>query len=267
MYKRDIEEQEAKHIRDYIRKAIARLAASDNSPKPPLILMNTKPRQTKDRCREKDSEKKNNLPSDLNKPSNDTPGQNSWASAARNGHKNSRVTITASIVSKNITPGDSNKPSTSSKLTMIKNTKSRNSKEIISDSRNFLRLPVDHEWRNLSPEDLREVILKCLAVFPASTGLIKPVRTGLAISLSNSGTREALLQTKIGLLDTGAKLEPASNWFPFLVPRMPKFIRTIQGQIEVTKEMLYSEIERVTSTRHTSVRQNGASITGAPHRT
>ncbi|POS86940.1 hypothetical protein EPUL_000435 [Erysiphe pulchra] len=45
MYKRDIEKQEAEFIRDYIRKAIARLAALDNSPNPPLILMNTKPRE------------------------------------------------------------------------------------------------------------------------------------------------------------------------------------------------------------------------------
>ncbi|POS85463.1 hypothetical protein EPUL_002700, partial [Erysiphe pulchra] len=54
MFKRDIEKQEAEFKRDYIRIAIARLAASDNSPKPPLNLMNTKPPQTKDRFQEKD---------------------------------------------------------------------------------------------------------------------------------------------------------------------------------------------------------------------
>ncbi|KHJ33837.1 putative eka-like protein [Erysiphe necator] len=210
MYKRDIEKQEAEFIRNYIRKAIARLASSDNSPKPPQIPMNTKPCQTKDRCQEKDSEK-NNPPTGLYKPPKDTPGQNSWAIVARNGHKKSRVTTTTPLVSKNISTGDQQKPSTSSKSTMNKNIKSKNAKEISPDSRLLLRLPANHEWRNLSPADIREVIVKCLAVSPASIGLIKPVRNGFAISTSNSGAREALLQIKIGLLDTGAKLEPASN--------------------------------------------------------
>ncbi|KHJ33853.1 putative eka-like protein [Erysiphe necator] len=76
MYKRDVEKQEAEFMRNYIRKAIARLASSDNSPKPPQIPMNTKPRQTKDFCQEKNSEK-NNPPTGLYKPPKDTPGQNS----------------------------------------------------------------------------------------------------------------------------------------------------------------------------------------------
>ncbi|POS84361.1 hypothetical protein EPUL_004953 [Erysiphe pulchra] len=226
MYKRDIKKQEAEFIRDYIRKAIARLAASDNSPKPPLNPKNTKSRQTKDRFQEKDSEKKNNLPTGFPKPSKDTLGQNSWAIVARNGYKKSRVTMTIPIVSKNITTGVQKKPSTHSKSTMIKNTK------------------MDQEWRNLSPAGLREVIIKCLAVSLASIGLIKPVRTGFAISPSNSGAREAFLQTKIGLLDTGAKLESGSNWVPLIVPTVPKFNRAIQGQTHY-----------------------GTSITEAPHRT
>ncbi|POS85461.1 hypothetical protein EPUL_002699 [Erysiphe pulchra] len=175
--------------------------------------------------------------------------------------------MTIPIVSKNITTGVQKKPSTHSKSTMIKNTKSKNAKEIISDTRLFVRLPVDHEWRNLSPAGLREVIVKYLAVSQASIGLIKPVHTGFAISPFKSGAREALPQTKIGLLDTGAKLEPASNWVPLLVLTVPKFIRTIKGQTEVTKEMLSNKIERVTSTRPTSVRHYGTSNTEAPHRT
>ncbi|POS81782.1 hypothetical protein EPUL_006481, partial [Erysiphe pulchra] len=223
--------------------------------------------RTKDRFQEKDSEKKNNLPTSFPKPPQDTLRQNPWATVARNGHKKSRVTMTVPIVSKNITTGVQKKSSTHSKSTMIKNTKSKNAKEIISDTRLFLRLPMDHEWRNLFPAGLREVIVKCLAVSPASIGLIKPVRTGFAISPSNSGAREALLQSKIGLLDTTAKLEPASNWVPLLVPMMPKFIRAIQGQTEVTKEMLSNEIELVTPTLPTSIRHYSTSIIEAPYRT
>ncbi|POS87012.1 hypothetical protein EPUL_002899 [Erysiphe pulchra] len=63
--------------------------------------------------------------------------------------------------------------------------------------------------------------------FSASIELTKPVRTGFVISSCSSGAREVLLRTNIGLLDTGAKLKPASNWVPLLVPTKPKSIRTI----------------------------------------
>lgn len=124
---------------------------------------------------------------------------------------------------------------------MIKNTKSKNAKEITQ---------ADHEWRNLSPSGLREVIVKYLAVSLALIGLIKPGRTGFAIALSNSGSRKALLQTNFGLFDTGAKIH--SNYVT---------------QTEVTKEMLSNEMELVTSTRPTSVIHYSTSITEAPHRT
>ncbi|KHJ35092.1 putative eka-like protein [Erysiphe necator] len=96
---------------------------------------------------------------------------------------------------------------------------------------------------------------------------IKPVRTGFALSPYSSEAQEALLQTSSRLLNTGAKIEPASNWIPLLVPTVPKYISTLEGQIEVNKEMLANEIERVTSIRPTSVRLYGSSNQAAPHRT
>ncbi|KHJ30082.1 putative eka-like protein [Erysiphe necator] len=116
--------------------------------------------------------------------------------------------------------------------------------DTISDSKLFVRLPINHEWRTLSPSGLREVIVKRLGVSPASFGLIKPVRTGFALSPCCSKAREALLQISSRLLNTGAKIEPASNWVPLIVPTEPRYISTLEGQIEVTKEIL-ANCERV----------------------
>ncbi|POS88054.1 hypothetical protein EPUL_000477 [Erysiphe pulchra] len=250
MYKGDIEKQESEFIRNYVRKTIARLAASENSPKPSLIPLNTKSPFYR-----------------YPKPPKDTSEKNSWATIAYNGHKKFRVTMTTPISPTKITSGDQKKLYTSSKSAKINNIPSKNFKKIISYNRLFVRLPLDHEWRNLSPAGLIEVIVKHLAISLASIGLIKPIRTGFTISPCSSGAREALLRTNIGLLDTGAKLEPASDLVPLLVPIVPKFIRTIQCQMEVTKEMLTSEMERVTSIRPTSVRYYGTSNIEAPHRT
>ncbi|POS85985.1 hypothetical protein EPUL_004167 [Erysiphe pulchra] len=169
--------------------------------------------------------------------------KNSWATVTCNGHKKSRLAITVIIA------------------------RTKKFSEINPDDRLFVRLPLDNEWRNPSPAGLREVIVEQLVVFPALIRLIKPVRTGFVISPCSSGAREALFRTIFGLRDTGAKLEPASNWVPLVGPTVPKFIRTIQGQTKVTKEILASEIERVTSIRPTSVRYYGTSNAEAPHRT
>ncbi|POS87972.1 hypothetical protein EPUL_001014 [Erysiphe pulchra] len=191
------DQEKAWHVHN-LRKAIARLSASENTPKPPkpsLIPLNTKPRKT-NCCQEKDLEKKNKPSTVISKPSKDTSEKNLWATVARNGHKKSRVTMTAPLSPTKITSGDQKK--------------------------------------------------LYISFYPCS-----------------SRAREALLQTNIGLLDTGAKPESASNW----VPPVPKFNRAILGQTEVTKEMLASEIERVTSIRPTSVRFYGTSNIEAPYRT
>ncbi|POS83969.1 hypothetical protein EPUL_005717 [Erysiphe pulchra] len=168
--------------------------------------------------------------------------------------------MTAPIAPIKITSGDQKKLYTSSRSAEINNTPRKNIKEIIPDSRFFVRPPLDHEWRNLSPAGQREIIVKHLAVSPDSIGLTKTVCTCFSISPYSSGARGALLRTNIGLLDTGVKLEPASNWAPLLVPTVPKLICTIQVQTEVTKEMLASEIECVTSIHPTFVRYYGSSM-------
>ncbi|KHJ31956.1 putative eka-like protein [Erysiphe necator] len=124
-----------------------------------------------------------------------------------------------------------------------------------------------HEWRKLSPAAIREMIVKRLHVSPASIGLIKPVRSGFALSPCSSEAREELLKVSGGLFLSGAKLEPANQWVPLLIPTVPRSINTLQGHMEVTKEMLSDEIERASSVRPEALKLYGNHKPDAPHRT
>ncbi|KHJ30625.1 putative eka-like protein [Erysiphe necator] len=96
---------------------------------------------------------------------------------------------------------------------------------------------------------------------------IKPVHSGFALSPSSSEAREQILKAENGLFLTGAKLEPATNWIPILVPTVPAFIQMEQGKVEVNKNMLSDEIERVCSVRPVHVKLYGRNNPEAPHRT
>ncbi|KHJ35987.1 putative eka-like protein [Erysiphe necator] len=135
------------------------------------------------------------------------------------------------------------------------------------DMRLFVRLSNEHEWRKLSPAGIREVVFKKLSISPTSIGLIKPVRTGFALSPRNNEAREALLKLSLRLSSFEAKLEPATSWLPVIIPTVPRYIRTEKGQVEVTKELLSDEIERVTSMRPNSIKLYGHGHLEAPHRT
>ncbi|KHJ36343.1 putative eka-like protein [Erysiphe necator] len=79
------------------------------------------------------------------------------------------------------------------------------------DKRIFLRLPQEHEWRNLSPAGIREIVIKKLAISPATIGRIKPIYTGFALSPCSNDAQEKILEAQLGLYMSGAKLEPATN--------------------------------------------------------
>ncbi|KHJ34622.1 putative eka-like protein [Erysiphe necator] len=119
----------------------------------------------------------------------------------------------------------------------------------------------------LSPAGFREIITKRLSVSPASIGLIKPVRSGFALSPYSSDSRKNLLSAARGLFISGATLETASNWTPILVPTIPRSIWTVEGHIEITKSILADEIKRVSSKRPAFVKLYGTSKPDAPHRT
>ncbi|POS83083.1 hypothetical protein EPUL_005064 [Erysiphe pulchra] len=71
----------------------------------------------------------------------------------------------------------------------------------------------------------------------------------------------------MGLSSIGAKLEPAISWLTVIIPTVSRYIRTEKGQVEVTKELLLDEIERVTSMRPNSIKLYGHSRLEATHRT
>ncbi|KHJ34198.1 putative eka-like protein [Erysiphe necator] len=146
-----------------------------------------------------------------------------------------------------------------------KNSKKSNSDK--SDSRLFVRLPLEHKWRKLSPACIREMIVKRLSISPASIGLIKPVRTGFALSPCSIEARENILNASGGLFLSGAKLEPATQWTPLLIPTVLKTINTLQGRKEISELMLADEIERVSSVRPEAVKLYGYQKPDAPHRT
>ncbi|POS85592.1 hypothetical protein EPUL_002819 [Erysiphe pulchra] len=62
-----------------------------------------------------------------------------------------------------------------------------------ADNRLFVRLPQEHEWRELSPAGIREVIVQKLAISPSLFGKVKPIHSGFALSPSGTEAREAIL--------------------------------------------------------------------------
>ncbi|KHJ34842.1 putative eka-like protein [Erysiphe necator] len=209
--------------------AIANFAAVENSPAPPQILSHTCPNKS-------GAYGSANGKTGLKKVAIATPRasmgvaakigkiyeapslpkipkmtENTWATVARNGQKKARVT-----------PGTT----TQAAPACTKKDKSgiRSPNKDPSDIRLFVRLPVDHEWRKLSPAGIREIIVKKLSIPPTLIGKIKPVNSGFALSPCSSEARENILKAGNGLVLTGAKLEPATNWVPILVPTVPATI-------------------------------------------
>ncbi|KHJ36373.1 putative eka-like protein [Erysiphe necator] len=146
-----------------------------------------------------------------------------------------------------------------------KNAKKSNAEK--TDSRLFVRLPLEHEWRKLSPASIREMVVKRLSISPASIGLIKPARSGFALSPCSIEVCENILKASGGLFLSGAKLEPATQWIPLLIPTVPKSINTLQGHKEISELMLADEIERVSLVRPQAVKLYGYQKPDVPHRT
>ncbi|KAI0992422.1 hypothetical protein K3495_g15763, partial [Podosphaera aphanis] len=210
-----------------------------------------------------------------NIPSKPVATGNSWATVVRNGHKKVRASTAETSSAGQNKPNEQQKLSTPKKVLhqpLRSNVsgiygKKQQAPTKFEDKRLFLRLPLEHDWRKLSPAGIREVVVKKMAISPAHIGLIKPIRSGFALSPSNPNAREALLQAANGLFLTGAKLVPAENLVPLLIPTVPAFIYTDKGRVVVTHEMLSDEIERVSSVRPTTVKLFGSVNNDAPHRT
>ena len=96
---------------------------------------------------------------------------------------------------------------------------------------------------------------------------MKPVHSGFALSPCKNLAREALLQSSTQLIQYVGKLDALVNWISVIIPTIPKNIRTLEGIVEVSKDMLAEEIERVASIRPSFLKLYGRNIIEAPHRT
>ncbi|POS82430.1 hypothetical protein EPUL_004026, partial [Erysiphe pulchra] len=233
----ETEKEEVTAFKAYIRRAIANFAAVDSSPSPPRVPIHTRPkkgdgsRNGKGNDEEKRKEKvwkKIDIaiprisPSQvaMELQSNYQSNNNTWATVARNGQKKARVALS-----------DKTQAVTGSKVTQ-KSPKYFNSVKQDSDNRLFVRLPQDYDWRKLSPAGIREVVVKKLSISPTLIGKIKPVHSGFALSPCSTEAREKLLNAGNGFFLSGAKLEPATNWVPVLIPTVPSSINLEQGKTE-----------------------------------
>ncbi|POS82938.1 hypothetical protein EPUL_004724 [Erysiphe pulchra] len=257
------EENVAKSIQAYLQAAISEFAASDT-------ILTSPEKQLKNNTVKVSKNPKAHLP---NKPfvayfhsklsigqvKNETNPIKDLISQNPSLLDNSWSTVAPSQASKNPVQ-------TTLKGSNTASVKNKNSSRNLQDNRLFFCLPVEHEWRNLSPAGIREIVVKRLSISPAQIGTIQPVRSGFTISPQNNSTQE-LLTAAVRLSSSGAKLEAASNWTFAMIPTVPNSIFTEKGQVEITKEMLANEIERVTLIGLASLRLYGRNLPNAPHRT
>ncbi|KHJ30299.1 putative eka-like protein [Erysiphe necator] len=133
-----------------------------------------------------------------------------------------------------------------------------------SDNRLFTHLPQEQEWCNLSPEGIREVMVKKISISPSLTGNIKPVHSEFALNPCSKEARGAILNAGSGFFFTGAKLEPATNWIPIIIPTVPRSIQMVQDQMKISSSMLSDEVERVCSIRPAHVKLYGRRYSTSP---
>ncbi|POS83040.1 hypothetical protein EPUL_004701 [Erysiphe pulchra] len=142
-------------------------------------------------------------PTHVTQPRENSITQSSWATVTRNGQKKARVKKA------NITKLTQPRASSNSSRRQVLEDKSTPPDN--ADKKIILRLPQEHEWLNLSPAGIREIVVKKLAISPASIDRIKPVNTRFALSPCSNDAREKFLEAQHGLFMSGAKLEPATS--------------------------------------------------------
>lgn len=130
----------------------------------------------------------------------------------------------------------------------------------------FLRIPRDHEWRNLTPAGIREAVIRKMGCSPTLIDKIIPMQCGYAFIAKDEEVRLLLLSFS-SRLPENIILEEARKWVSYVLPNIPVNIINLDGTTTVTETQLTSEIERVTTVTPKSVRLRGKSKLGALYRT
>ena len=124
------------------------------------------------------------------------------------------------------------------------------------DKRLFLRIGRDHLWRQLSPVTIKKIVTERAGVAPSAIIAITQVRSGLAIECASDALRETILRVGPSFQKEDMAIEPASNWTSVIIPHVPLYIRTMDGRLEVTNEMVKSECQAVCGVTPIQVRPN-----------
>ncbi|KHJ35001.1 putative eka-like protein [Erysiphe necator] len=178
IFKDEVEKEEVMAFKAYLRMAIANFAAVENSSAPPQIQSHTRPNKSGGygSANGKNGLKKvaiatprapmgvaakiGKIYEDPSLPGIPKLTENTWATVARNRRKKARVTPSTTTQT---APSGTKKDKSGIRSPPNKDP---------SDKRLFVRLPVDHEWRKLSPAGIREVIVKKLSISPTLIGKI-----------------------------------------------------------------------------------------------
>ena len=124
------------------------------------------------------------------------------------------------------------------------------------DKRLFLRLGQGHQWRKLSPVTIKKIVTKKAGVAPSAIIAMTQVRSGLAIECASDALRETILSVGASLQKEDITIEPASDWTSVMVPHVPVNIRTLDGRIVVTSEMVKTECQSVCGVAPIQARPN-----------
>ncbi|KHJ36391.1 putative eka-like protein [Erysiphe necator] len=247
----EIEKEEVNAFKAYLRQAISYFAAVDNSPTPPKISSHSKPTESNSLGSRKGKNIEKNVAvatPQLPKPPQTSP--NTWVTVARNGQKKARVTqnniIHTTSMSK-IRPRGANVEKAPATPT---------------DKRLFLRLPQEHEWRELSPAGIREVIVKKLSISLALVGKTKSVHPE---PLQHRSSGKYFKRRKWALFDR-SKIRSGHQLGVITNNNSSSVFFKEQGVVEVSNSMLADEVERVCSVRLAHIKLYGRNKPEAPHR-
>ena len=137
--------------------------------------------------------------------------------------------------------------------------------KVEADDRLFIRLQETHEWRRLSPSGIREAIAMQTKCAPSDVEHVHRVPTGFAIRAIDSDAKNRLMEASDTLNILGAKLEKPSEIVALRIATVPTAVYTLDGKIQVSPEMVATEIIRVTKCTPTKVRVHGKGKLGASY--
>ena len=120
----------------------------------------------------------------------------------------------------------------------------------------YLRIPRNHEWRNLTLAGVRDAVVRKAGYSPNSISHILPVACGFALVSKNEPVRQHLLSSS-SHLPPDLKLEAQKNWVKYMLPNIPTHIVSSDGRVIVSEKEIICEIERFTSAIVKIVRHEG----------